>query len=101
MSRAVGGTFGGLEELVKLVKLGIGQKVLGIWNWAFDKNYKPRSARTAPLRSSGGGGFTRLRAFRRASISGKWFVGLWGCGLWACCFVGLWVLSFVFFLKKL
>ena len=30
MSGAAGGTFGGLEELVKLVKLGIGQKVLGI-----------------------------------------------------------------------
>ena len=57
MRGAAGGTFGGSEELVKLVKLGIGQKVLGIWNWAFDKNYKPYSARTAPLRSSGGGGF--------------------------------------------
>ena len=33
--------------------LGIGQKVLGIWNW----NYNVRLARTAPLRSSGGGGF--------------------------------------------
>ena len=48
MCGAAGGTFGGLEELVKLVKLGIGQKVLGIWNWAFDKNYKPNSTRTAP-----------------------------------------------------
>ena len=57
MSGAAGGTFGGLEELVKVVKLGIGQKVLGIWNWAFDKNYNACLARTAPLRSSGGGGF--------------------------------------------
>ena len=47
------GTFGGLEELVKLVKLGIGQKVLGIWNWAFDKNYNVHLARTAPRRGRG------------------------------------------------
>ena len=60
MSGAARGTFGGLEELVMLVKLGIGQKVLGIWNWAFDKNYKTYLARTAPLRSSGGGGFNRV-----------------------------------------
>ena len=56
MSGAAGGTFGGLEELVKLVKLGIGQKVLGIWNGAFDKNYNVHLARTVPLRSSRGGG---------------------------------------------
>ena len=48
MRGAAGGTFGGLEELVKLVKLGIGQKVLGVWNWAFDKNYNFCLARTAP-----------------------------------------------------
>ena len=53
MSGVAGGTFGGLEELVKLVKLGIGQKVLGIWNWAFDKNYNACSARTAPRRGRG------------------------------------------------
>ena len=53
MRGAAGGTFGGLEELVKLVKLGIGQKVLGIWNWAFDKNYKTYLARTAPRRGRG------------------------------------------------
>ena len=33
--------------------------------------------------------FNRLRAFRRAKVLGKGFVGLWGCGLWACGFVGL------------
>ena len=53
MRGGAGGTFGGLEELVKLVKLGIGQKVLGIWNWAFDKNYNAYSARTAPRRGRG------------------------------------------------
>ena len=53
MSGAAGGTFGGSEELVKLVKLGIVQRVLGIWNWAFDKNYKTYPARTAPRRGRG------------------------------------------------
>ena len=53
MSGAAGGTFGGLEELGKLVKLGIGQKVLGIWNWAFDKNYNFYLARTAPRLATG------------------------------------------------
>ena len=48
MSGGAGGSFRGVEILVKLVKLGIGQKVLGIWNWAFDKNYKPYLARAAP-----------------------------------------------------
>ena len=69
MSGAAGGTFGGSEELVKLVKLGIGQKVLGIWNWAFDKTYNFYLARTAPLRSSGGGGFIARRAYRQATTS--------------------------------
>ena len=34
MSGAAGGSFRGVEILAKLVKFGIGQKVLGIWNWA-------------------------------------------------------------------
>ena len=53
--------------LVKLVKLGIGQKVLGIWNWAFDKNYKPYSARTAPRR--GRGRRIARRAYRQATTA--------------------------------
>ena len=31
---AAGGSIRGVEILVKLVKFGIGQKVLGVWNWA-------------------------------------------------------------------
>ena len=34
VSGAAGGSIRGVEILVKLVKFGIGQKVLGIWNWA-------------------------------------------------------------------
>ena len=34
MSRGTGGSFRGVEVLVKLVKFRIGQKVLGVWNWA-------------------------------------------------------------------
>ena len=34
MSGAAGGSFRGVEILVKLVKFGIGQKVLGILIWA-------------------------------------------------------------------
>ena len=67
MRGAAGGTFGGLEELVKLVKLGIGQKVLGIWNWAFDKNYNFYLARTAPRRGRGRR-IQSLRAFRLALV---------------------------------
>ena len=48
MSGGAGGSFRGVEILVKLVKLGIGQNVLGIWNWAFDRNYNAYLARTAP-----------------------------------------------------
>ena len=32
------------------------------------------------LAEARGGGFNRLRAFCRAKVLGKWFVGLWGCG---------------------
>ena len=34
MSGSAGGSFRGVEILVKLVNFGIGQQVLGIWNWA-------------------------------------------------------------------
>ena len=34
MSGGTGGSFRGVEVLVKLVKFRIGQKVLGVWNWA-------------------------------------------------------------------
>ena len=34
VSGAAGGSIRGVEILVKLVKFGIGQKVLGIWGWA-------------------------------------------------------------------
>ena len=34
MSGGTGGSFKGVEVLVKLVKFRIGQKVLGILNWA-------------------------------------------------------------------
>ena len=34
VSGSTGGSIRGVEILVKLVKFGIGQKVLGIWNWA-------------------------------------------------------------------
>ena len=87
MRGAAGGTFGGLEELVKLVKLGIGQKVLGIWNWAFDKNYNACLARTAPRRGRGRR-IQSLRAFRRAKYFRKmicWFAGFGG--LLLCFFV--------------
>ena len=59
MSGAAGGTFGGLEELVKLAKLGIGQQVLGIWNWAFWAELQFLSSTHCSL-ASGGGGFKTL-----------------------------------------
>ena len=34
MRGGTGGSFRGVEVLVKLVKFRIGQKVLGVWNWA-------------------------------------------------------------------
>ena len=34
VSGSTGGSIRGVEILVKLVKFGIGQKELGIWNWA-------------------------------------------------------------------
>ena len=97
MSGAAGGTFGGLEELVKLVKLGIGKKVLGIWNWAFDKNYNACLARTAPRRGRG----RRIESLTRippgqdfrimdCGVAGLLFLDL----IIFSCFLGLWFGAF-------
>ena len=75
MSGAAGGSIRGVEILVKLVKFGIGQKVLGIWNWTVWQELQDVfSTHCSPARA-GGGGFKA-----RARIPPGLFLGLSLCG---------------------
>ena len=75
----------------------------GIWGleiWDLSKPDRNWVLQSSTPGTPQGGAADRLRAFRRAKVLGKWFVGLWGCGLWFvglvfCWLAGLWCVCFL------